>query len=175
MSKQQIEVEGLKITIDTEKDYVNLTDIAKQSDKDEPRFLIMYWMKNANTFEFLSAWESLHNPNFIKGGQMATFKEKYSSNRNSLTPQRWVNETNAIGLKSKSGRGGGTFAHRDIALNFAYWLSPTFQVYLLKEFQRMKEQELIENTTDWTIQKILDNSQQNYILLEDLKRLREGK
>ena len=106
---------------------------------------------------------------------MATFKEKYHSNRNSLTPQKWINETGAIDLRSKSGRGGGTFAHRDIALNFAYQLSPTFQVYLLKEFQRMKEQELIESTTDWTIQKILDNSQQNYILLKDLKRLREGK
>lgn len=106
---------------------------------------------------------------------MPTFREKCLSNKKGLTPQKFINETGAIGLRSKSGRGGGTFAHRDIALNFAYWLNPTFQVYLLKEFQRMKEQELIESTTDWTIQKVLDNSQQNYVLLEDLKRLREGK
>lgn len=173
MSKRKIEVKGITISIDDTEDYVNLTDIARQSDKDEPRFLIMYWLKNQSTIEFLTAWESLHNPEFIKGGQMATFKEKFSGNRNALTPQKWISETGAIGLKSKSGRGGGTFAHKDIALNFAYWLSPTFQVYLIKEFQRLKENEKTENTIDWAIKKLADSTQQNAVLLEMLKEIRE--
>ena len=154
MKKKTLTVQGLSITIEMvkEQDYVSLTDIAKQSDK-EARFLIMAWMKNSSTLEFLETWEALHNPNF-KRDQMVTFKEKYLQNRNILTPQTWVNEAGAIGIISKSGRGGGTLAHKDIALNFCYWLSPSFQVYFIKEFQRLKEEEYSQKSLEWHIERI---------------------
>ena len=109
MAKKKIKVRELEIRIKKieENDFISLTDIAKQSDK-ETRFLIMSWLKNRSTLEFLETWERLHNPNFIKGDQMVTFRDNYLQNRNILTPQTWISETNAIGLLSKSGRGGGT-------------------------------------------------------------------
>jgi hypothetical protein len=155
MSKQKINVQGLTITIEQVKDsdYISLTDIAKKSDK-EARFLIMSWLKNRSTLEFLETWEELHNPDF-KRDHLVTFKDKYLQNRNILTPQNWISETNAIGLVSKSGRyGGGTYAHKDIALNFCYWLSPSFQVYLIKEFQRLKEEEFSKKNLEWHIERI---------------------
>jgi hypothetical protein len=157
MKKKTISVQGLSITIEAIKDddYISLTDIAKQSNK-EARFLIMSWMKNSATLEFLETWESLHNPNF-KCDQMVTFKEKYLQNRNILTPQTWIAEVGAIGLISTKGRyGGGTLAHKDIALNFCYWLSPSFQVYLIKEFQRLKEEEFSKQSLAWHISRITD-------------------
>ena len=170
MKKRKIEVEGIKISIDVDKDYINLTDIARQSDRDEPRFLIMYWLQNSNTLEFLTAWENLHNPDFLKGGDIPTFRNKYTSNRKALTPQRYIQETGAIGLISKSGRYGGTFAHRDIALNFSYWLSPTFQVYLLQEFQRLKEEEFkrLDSNRTWHISKITDYVDNARVLLDSI-------
>lgn len=155
MSKQKLNVQGLTITIEQVKDtdYISLTDIAKKSDK-EARFLIMSWLKNRSTLEFLETWEELHNPDF-KRDQMVTFREKYLQNRNILTPQTWISQTGAIGLVSKSGRyGGGTYAHKDIALNFCYWLSPSFQVYLIKEFQRLKEEEFSKKNLEWHIERI---------------------
>ena len=155
MKKKTINVQGLSITIEQvkENDYVSLTDIAKQSDK-EARFLIMSWIKNSSTLEFLETWESLHNANF-KRDQMVTFKEKYLQNRNILTPQTWIAEVGAIGLISTKGRyGGGTLAHKDIALNFCYWLSPSFQVYFIKEFQRLKEEEYSKKSLEWHIERI---------------------
>lgn len=154
MIKKIITVQGLSIAIEQvkEQDYVSLTDIAKQSDK-ETRFLIMAWMKNASTLEFLETWEVLHNPNF-KRDHLVTFKEKYLRNRSILRPQTWVSETGAIGIISKSGKGGGTLAHKDIALNFCYWLSPSFQVYFIKEFQRLKEEEYSKKSLEWHIERI---------------------
>jgi hypothetical protein len=156
MSKNTITVQGLRVTVEQVKnqDYISLTDIAKKSDK-EARFLIMSWIKNSSTLEFLETWEMLHNPDF-KRDQMVTFKEKYAQNRNVLTPQNWVSETGAIGIVSKSGKGGGTLAHKDIALNFCYWLSPSFQVYLIKEFQRLKEEEYNKKSLEWHISRITD-------------------
>jgi len=118
------------------------------------------WMRNKNTVEFLGVWEELHNPIF-KGNEFVTFKNEAGGNSFNLTPKKWIKATNAIGIITKSGRyGGGTFAHKDIAINFCYWLSPTFQLYLIKEFQRLKEIEKEEKqkVLEWIFQRIKDNA-----------------
>ncbi|MEN0047685.1 MAG: KilA-N domain-containing protein [Bacteroidota bacterium] len=169
MTKKKIKVQKLEIRIEKikENDFVSLTDIAKQSEK-ETRFLIMSWLKNRSTLEFLETWERLHNPDFIKGDQMVTFRDSYLQNRNILTPQTWISETNATGIISKSGRGGGTWAHSDIAMNFCYWLSPAFQVYMIKEFQRLKEEEAHRKSFEWHISKITTNIDEIRNLLDTI-------
>ena len=151
---KKIKIQGLEIHIEQikDEDYVSLTDIAKNSDK-RAAVLISSWIKNSNTLLFLDAWEKLHNPNF-KVHQMEYFRLQTTENRYIATPQNFIEETGAIGITSKSGRYGGTFAHKDIALNFCYWLSPVFQVYLLKEFQRLKEEEFSRKNLEWHIGRI---------------------
>lgn len=164
MPKQKIQVQELEIRIEkfAVGNYISLTDIAKKSDT-EAKVLIISWLKNRNTQEFLETWERLHNPDFLKGHQMVTFRDTYLQNRNVLTPQKWIAETNAIGLISKSGRGGGTWAHSDIALNFCYWLSPAFQVFMIKEFQRLKAEEQLRLGDPFNIKRYLVSG--NYSLL----------
>lgn len=122
-----------------EKDYLSLTDIAKFK-TDEPNIVIGNWMRNRNTIEYLGIWESLYNPNF-KPLEFERFRKEAGLNAFTLSPQKWVEATNAIGIISKSGRYGGTFAHKDIAFKFASWISVEFELYVVKEFQRLKEQE----------------------------------
>ena len=154
--KTTIEVQGLIIRIEdvNEKDFISLTDIARQSKGNEPRFLIRNWLRNSNTLEFLDTWEKIHNSNF-KRDQMGTFRIWAQSNRSNITAKVYIEETGAIGLVSKSGRYGGTWGHSDLALNFMYWLSPSFQVYFIKEFQRLKENEslLLGQTQRWTLKR----------------------
>jgi len=139
MSKQKLTVEGIEITINKE-GFVSLTDIARQSDRDRPAELIRRWLRNSNTITFLGTWEKVHSPNF-KVAQMSHFRDYAAVNRNTISVKIYLEQTEAIGITSKSGRYGGTYAHSDIALNFCYWLSPEFQVYFLKEFQRLKNHE----------------------------------
>lgn len=155
--KKFINVQGGEITLlpkQGQEDYISLTDIMKRFDDE---FSIYSWMRNSNTVEFLGVWEQLHNPDF-KGNEFVRFKNEAGSNSFNLTPKKWINNTNAIGITVKAGRyGGGTFAHRDIAINFCYWLSPTFQLYLIKEFQRLKEVEVTARyeNLEWNIKRIL--------------------
>ena len=169
MAKKKINVQGLTIRLEAiqDEDYVNLTDIAKQQNKSEPRFLMMSWLKNQSTLEFLETWETVHNPNF-KRDQMVTFRLEASSNRNIITIQKLITETGMVGLKSKQGRYGGTWAHSDIALNFCYWLSPKFQVYFVKEFQRLKKEEFSRKNLEWHISKITDNIDEVRNLLDTI-------
>lgn len=121
-----------------EEDYISLTDMVKNFGDDT---MIYSWMRNRNTLEFIGIWEELHNPNF-NSNEFVTFKSQAGLNSFNLTPRKWIEATNAIGILSKSGRyGGGTFAHRDIAFEFASWISPQFKLYLIKEFQRLKDEE----------------------------------
>jgi len=137
MAKQELIVDGTTIRINKE-GYVSLTDIAKRSiDDTEPIVALRAWLKNSSTLLFLQTWEQKKNKDF-KLNRMVQFRMKAADNRNYATPQKYIEETGAIGIISKSGRYGGTFAHSDIALNFCYWLSPEFQVYLMEEFQRLK-------------------------------------
>ncbi len=137
----KINVQGSDITIykNVEEDYISLTDIAKHKTNDTSA-VIGNWMRNRNTIEFLGIWETLYNPNF-KPLEFEGFRNQAGLNAFTLSPQKWVNTTNAIGFIVKSGRYGGTFAHKDIAFKFASWISVEFELYIVKEFQRLKEEE----------------------------------
>ena len=138
----KINVKEKEITIITiaEKDYVSITDIAKYKNAANADDVIKNWMRNRNTIELLGLWETIHNPNF-KPVEFDGFRKEAGLNSFVLSPKRWIESTNAIGIVSKSGRYGGTFAHQDIAFEFASWVSVEFKLYFIKEFQRLKEDE----------------------------------
>jgi hypothetical protein len=121
-------------------DYICITDIARYKNPDRTDDLIRNWLRNRNTIEFLGIWEQLNNPQF-KPVEFDGFKKQAGLNSFTLTPKQWIETTNAIGLISKSGRYGGTYAHKDIAFEFASWISVEFKLYLIKEFERLKEEE----------------------------------
>ncbi len=138
----KINVLNKEITIYTrnEEDYICITDIAKYKSSDRTDDLIRNWLRNRNTIEFLGIWEHLNNPDF-KPVEFDGFKKQAGLNSFTLTPSQWIEKTNAIGIISKPGRYGGTYAHKDIAFEFASWISVEFKLYLIKEFQRLKEEE----------------------------------
>jgi hypothetical protein len=152
--KSSIDVQGAAITVVSHDagDYISLTDMAKKFGDD---VLIYNWMRNRNTLEFIGIWEQIHNPAF-KGIEFETFRNQAGLNRFSLTPRKWIEATGAIGFQSKAGRyGGGTYAHKDIAFEFGSWLSPEFKLYLIKEFQRLKDEENDRLKLDWNLQRTL--------------------
>lgn len=122
-------------------DYISLTDIAKVKDSDNPRYIIQNWMRNRNTIEFLGVWETLYNPNFNRV-EFDAFRSQAGLNSFVMTPQKWIDATAAIGIISKAGRYGGTYAHKEIAFEFASWISVEFKLYLVKEFERLKAEEM---------------------------------
>ena len=121
-------------------DYICITDIAKQKNPLEPKDVVKNWLRSKNTLEYLGLWEMLNNPNF-KGVEFDPLLKEAGSNAFTMSPSRWIETTNAIGLITKNGSKGGTFAQRDIAFKFAAWVSVEFELYLVKEFQRLKQQE----------------------------------
>ncbi len=155
MSKKnrKIEVKGSEITVVSvnEQDYISLTDIAKYKTNDTSA-VIGNWMRNRNTIEFLGIWETLYNANF-KPLEFEGFRKQAGLNAFTLSPQKWVNTTNAIGFIVKAGRYGGTYAHKDIAFEFASWISVEFELYIIKEFQRLKEEE--QKLLGWTAKREL--------------------
>ena len=122
-------------------DFISLTDIAKLKDSDNPRYIIQNWLRNRNTIEFLGVWESLYNPSFNRV-EFDAFRSQAGLNSFVMTPQKWVESTRAIGIISKAGRYGGTYAHKEIAFEFASWISVEFKLYLVKEFERLKTEEM---------------------------------
>ena len=139
--KTKINVKGIDVTIMNinEKDYISLTDIARKKNPIEPKDVVKNWLRNRNTIEFLGLWETINNPNF-KGVEFDTFRFKAGLNSFTLSPTNWILKTNAIGIITKLGKyEGGTFAHKDIALEFASWISVEFRLGLIKECQRLKE------------------------------------
>lgn len=154
---QKIEVKGLAIiTFEKNKvDFISLTDIARYKNAQEPKEIIKNWIRNRSTIEFLGIWEKINNPSF-KGVEFDAFRNEAGSNTFVLSPQKWVEATNAVGIVSKSGRyGGGTYAHKDIAFEFASWISPEFKLYLIKEFQRLKEEESNRLALGWDLKRAL--------------------
>ena len=137
-----------------DKEFISLTDLARYTDEDDPRYPIQNWMRNKDVISYLGLWESIHNENF-KGVEFDTFKNEAGSNKFKISPQKWIRETNAIGMISKSGNNGGTFARSDIALEFASWLSPEFKLYVIQEFQRLKKNEAYQNKIDWHANRVL--------------------
>lgn len=133
-------------------DYICITDIARQKNALEPKDVVKNWMRLKNTIEYLGVWEMLNNPNF-KGVEFDPLLREAGSNAFTLSPSRWIELTNAIGIISKSGNNGGTFAQRDIAFKFASWVSVEFELYLIKEFQRLKEEE--QKTLGWSAKREL--------------------
>ena len=143
------------------KDYINLTDMLKAKDGE---FFISDWLRNRNTLEYIGIWEELNNPNF-NYGEFALIKSQSGLNRFKISVKEFVAQTNAIGLQAKAGRYGGTYAHKDIALEFAMWISPEFKLYLIKEFQRLKQKEAEDNKLEWNVKRIL--SKANYRIHTD--------
>ena len=137
-----------------DKEFISLTDLARYADEDDPRYPIQNWMRNKDVISYLGLWESIHNENF-KGVEFDTFKNEAGSNKFKISPQKWIRETNAIGIISKSGNNGGTYARSDIALEFASWLSPEFKLYVIQEFQRLKKNEAYQNKIDWHANRVL--------------------
>lgn len=137
-----------------EEDYISLTDIASFKNPKEPKDVVKNWMRNRSTIEFLGLWEQINNPNF-KGVEFDSFLFGSGSNSFTLSPSRWIEQTKAVGIVSKQGRGGGTFAHKDIAFEFASWVSAEFKLYLLKEFQRLKSEENDRLKLNWNLHRTL--------------------
>ncbi|MFV0482357.1 MAG: KilA-N domain-containing protein [Campylobacteraceae bacterium] len=163
MAKSKIIVSGKEIQIQkiNENDYICLTDMVRGEEGTDH---IKNWMRNRNTVEYLGIWEQMHNSNF-KGVEFDTFKKEAGLNAFTLTPKKWVEATNAIGIISKSGKYGGTYAHKDIAFNFGMWISPTFQLFLVKEYQRLKELESNVLNIEWNSKRLF--SKINYKLHTD--------
>ena len=144
--------------------YISLTDIARNKNADEPKDVVKNWMRSRTTVEFLGLWEQLNNPDF-KGVEFDSFLFEAGSNSFTLSPSKWIEATNAKGIISKQGNNGGTFAHQDIAFEFASWVSSGFKLYLIKEFQRLKADENDRLKLDWNLQRTL--SKVNYQIHTD--------
>ena len=152
VKKETIEAKGFAIQIYTEdfkNDYISLTDIARYK-SDEPFIVINNWLRNKDNIQFLGLWESMHNPDF-KPIEFDRFRNEAGSNAFTLSPQKWIEKTNAIGIVSKSGRYGGTFAHSDIAMEFASWISPEFKLYIIQDYKRLKSDENSKLSLGWNL------------------------
>ena len=154
MTNNELSVNGIDVRFKkiNKDDYISLTDLARYANPSEPKIPIATWLRNKDVILYLGLWEKLHNPNF-KGLEFETFESAAGKHSFFLSPQKWIESTNAIGIISKSGNNGGTFAHRDIAFEFASWLSPEFKLYLVTEFQRLKSQE--QKALEWSAKREL--------------------
>ena len=161
--KATLEVQGTEITVMSHSagDFISLTDMLKAKDGD---FFISDWLRNRNTVEFLGIWERIHNPDF-NYGEFATIKSQVGLNSYKISVKDWVAKTHAIGLRATAGRYGGTYAHQDIAFEFGMWISPEFKIYLIKEFQRLKEGENSRLSLAWNLNRTL--SKLNYRIHTD--------
>lgn len=164
--KSTINANGIEIRVSStdESDYISLTDIAKKRNPEFPADVIKNWMRSRSTIDFLGLWEKLNNPNF-KLVEFDQFKQEAGTNSFVLPPQKWIDRTNAIGIISKSGRYGGTYAHTDIAFEFASWISPEFKLYIIKDYQRLKTDESHIKQIDWNIKREIAKS--NYKIHTD--------
>ncbi len=165
--KETLHAKGIDISIYTtnfESEFISLTDIAKYRNEDDPRFVIQNWMRNRNTIEFLGVWEELHNPSFNRV-QFEAVRNQAGLNRFVMTPSKWIEQMDAIGIVSKAGRYGGTYAHSDIAMSFATWISPEFQLYIMKDYRRLKADENSRLSLNWNLNREI--SKLNYRIHTD--------
>lgn len=145
---------NINIFQEKEHEYISLTDIAAFKNSNEPKDVVKNWLRNRGTIEFLGLWEKINNPHF-KGVEFDSFLFEAGSNSFTLSPRKWIEATNAKGIISKQGRGGGTFAQKDIAFEFASWISAEFKLYLIKEYQRLKQEESNRLNLEWNLQRTL--------------------
>ncbi len=166
IKKDIIHANGFDIgiyTTDFKNEYISLTDIARYK-SNEPKDVVKNWMRGKDTIEFLGLWEKLHNNDF-KGVEFDALKNQAGSNAFTLSPSKWIESTNAIGIVSKSGRNGGTFAHSDIAFEFASWISPEFKLYIIKDYNRLKTDENSRLSLSWNLNREI--SKLNYRIHTD--------
>ena len=166
MVKETIHANGVDIGIytqDFENEYLSLTDIARYK-SDDPAAVIQNWMRNRDVLEFLGLWEKLHNDNF-NPLEFEGFRKRAGANAFTMSPKKWIEATNAIGIVSKSGRYGGTYAHTDIAMSFATWISPEFQLYIMKDYRRLKTDENSRLSQNWNLNREI--SKLNYRIHTD--------
>ena len=182
--QEKMNINGLEITVVSqgdEDDYISLTDIARKRNPEFPADVIKNWLRNRSTIEFLGLWEIMNNEEF-KLVDFDQFKQEAGSNGFVLSPQKWINSTKAIGLRSKSGRYGGTYAHKDIAFEFASWISPEFKLYIIKDYQRLKEDENNRLSLNWNMRRLLTKTNykihtdaiQENLIPEDLTKQQQG-
>lgn len=163
----KIHANGTEISVisgNSADDYISLTDLARYRNPDDPAGVVGNWLRNKNTIDYLGLWEEMFNPNF-KLLEFEEFRKHAGENAFTLSPQKWIAQTNAIGLTSRSGRGGGTFAHKDIAFEFASWISPEFKLYVIKDYQRLKLEESKRLELGWDTKREL--SKINYRIHTD--------
>ena len=164
--KATINAKGTEVTVISkgdENDYISLTDIARYK-SDEPTAVIQNWMRNRDVIEFLGLWEKLHNPDF-KPLEFEGFRKQAGANAFTMSPKKWIEATDAIGIVSKAGRYGGTYAHSDIAMSFATWISPEFQLYIMKDYRRLKADENSRLSLNWNLNREI--SKLNYRIHTD--------
>ena len=164
LNKMEVNGNSISLLSNLEQDYICITDIARYKDPDHIDDIIKNWLRNRNTIELLGFWEILNNPDF-KPVEFDGFKKQAGLNSFTMTAKKWIEATNAIGIVSKSGRYGGTYAHKDIAFEFASWISIEFKLYIIKEFQRLKEDENKTKNLDWNLQRTI--SKINYKIHTD--------
>ena len=160
--KETIHAKGLDISIyttDFQNEFISLTDIARYK-SDMPHDVIKNWLRSRDTIEFLGLWESLHNPDF-KQVEFDLFRNEAGANAFTMSPTKWIEGVNAIGFVSKAGRYGGTYAHSDIAFEFASWVSAEFKLYIIKDYQRLKYDENSRLSLDWNLHRELSNIKYN--------------
>ncbi|MDA3923413.1 MAG: KilA-N domain-containing protein [Kiritimatiellae bacterium] len=165
--KATINANGTEITVISkgdQDDYISLTDIAKYKNSEAPADVVKNWMRSRSTIDFIGLWEQLNNINF-KLVEFDQFRNEAGANAFVLSPKKWIDKTNAIGITSKSGRYGGTFAHKDIAFEFASWLSPEFKLYIIKDYQRLKSDENSRISLEWNVNRVI--SKINYSIHTD--------
>jgi hypothetical protein len=164
--KKEIEVKGIQISVykHNKSDYISLSSIAKYRDKKRTDYIIQNWLKTRSTIELLGIWEKMYNP-FFNSIEFDGIRMQSGLNSFILTPKRWIQSTNSIGIISKQGKLGGTFAHKDIAFEFASWISVEFKLYMIKEFQRLKETESSNQNLQWSVQRTI--SKINYRIHTD--------
>lgn len=178
---QSLVVQGIEVHVTTkdDEDYISLTDMVGGFEGGSS--LIESWLRNKNTIEFLGVWERINNPNFNSPG-FEGIREQAGLNRFTMSAKKWVQLTEGIGLIAKTGRYGGTFAHKDIAFEFGSWLSPEFKLYLIKEFQRLKEQEISSGRLEWNIRRSLTKANyriqtdaiKTYLIPPQISKVQEG-
>lgn len=180
--QEKMNINGLEITVVSqgdEDDYISLTDIAKHKNSEDPRIVVSNWLSSYATIDFLATWEQLYNPNF---NRMEFQTVRSEPGRLVMTPSQWINRMQAIGIRSKAGRYGGTYAHKDIAFEFASWISPEFKLYIIKDYQRLKEDENNRLSLNWNMRRLLTKTNykihtdaiQENLIPEDLTKQQQG-
>lgn len=165
--KSTIHAKDIDISVVTSlnnEDYISLTDIAKYRNNEFPGYVIQNWLRNRSTVEYLGLWEELNNQNF-NYIEFEAIKKEAGANSFVLTPKKWITQTNAVGIKSKQGRYAATYAHKDIAFEFASWVSPEFKLYVIQDYQRLKSEESHRYALDWNVKRLL--SKANYKIHTD--------